>query len=149
MDSSKKPSIGDGTEIMDDQNIRTRRRINMPDREYTRQMDPPQWTDSSYTDTRGTDIKATWHLCGLSGLQGTLNGNVLHPTINPSQWNPYMGRIPQNTYIYEDLPHKETSSQSRNKSRFYTTIKTQNPQKTRYTQFTPALSLQSFESYLT
>ena len=34
MDSSKKPSIGDGTEIMDDQNIRTRRRINMPDREY-------------------------------------------------------------------------------------------------------------------
>ena len=36
-------------------------------------------------DEKGTDIKATWHQCGLSGLQGTLNGNVLHPTINPSQ----------------------------------------------------------------
>ena len=66
--------------------------------------------DSSYTDTRGTDIKATRHLHGLSGLQGTLNGNVLHFTINPSQWNPYMERILQNTDIYEDLSHKETSS---------------------------------------
>ena len=49
-------------------------------------------------------IKATWHLHGLSGLYETLNGNVFHPTINPSQWNPYMGRIPQNTCIYEDFP---------------------------------------------
>ena len=64
--------------------------------------------DSSYTDTKGMDIKATWHLRGLNGLQGALNGNVLYPTINPSQWNPYMERIPQNVYIYEDLPHKET-----------------------------------------
>ena len=59
--------------------------------------------------TKGTNIKATQHLRGLSGLQGTLNGNVLHPMINPSQWNPYMGRILQNMYIYEDFPHKETS----------------------------------------
>ena len=36
-----------------------------------------------------------------------------------------MGRIPQNTYIYKDLLHKETSFQLRNKGRFYTTIKTQ------------------------
>ena len=36
-------------------------------------------------DEKGTDIKATRHQRGLSGLQGTLNGNVLHPTINLSQ----------------------------------------------------------------
>ena len=41
MDSSKKPSIGDGIKIMDDQNIRTRQRINTSDGEYTRLMDPP------------------------------------------------------------------------------------------------------------
>ena len=73
----------------------------------------------------GTDRKATWHLHGLSGLQETLNRNVLPPTINLNQRNLYMGRISQNTCIYEDLPHKETSSLLRNKSRFYTTIKTQ------------------------
>ena len=61
---------------------------------------PPQWTDSRYTDTRWTDIKAMCHPHGLSELQGILNGNILHPMIDPSQWNPYMGRIPQNTYIY-------------------------------------------------
>ena len=33
--------------------------------------------------------------------------------------------------------HKETSSSPRNKGRFYTTIKTQNPQKIRYAQFYP------------
>ena len=70
-----------------------------------------------------------WHLHGLSGLQETLNGNILRPTINPSQQNPYIGRILQNTCIYEDFPHKETSSLPRNKGRFYTTIKTQSPQK--------------------
>ena len=41
MDLSKKPPIGDGTEITDDQNLRTRRRVNTPDGEYTRQMDLP------------------------------------------------------------------------------------------------------------
>lgn len=80
--------------------------------------------DYSYTDTRWTDIKATWHLHGLSGLQEILNGNILLPTINLGQWNFYMGRIPQNTYIYKDLPHKATSSYPRNEGRFYTTIKT-------------------------
>ena len=56
------------------------------------------------------DIEATWHLHGLSSFQETLNGNVLHSTINPSQWNPSMGRILQNTYVYEDLPYKELPS---------------------------------------
>ena len=78
------------------------------------------------------DIEAMWHLHDLSGLQETLNRNVLHPTINPNQWNPKMGRIPQNTCVYKDLPHKETSSSARNEGYFHTTIKTQNPQKTRY-----------------
>ena len=49
------------------------------------------------------DSKAMWHLHGLSGLHETPNENVLHPTIDPSQQNLYMGRIPQNTCIYEDL----------------------------------------------
>ena len=61
---------------------------------------PPIWTDSRYIGTRVTDTKATWHPHGLSKPQGILNGNVLHPTIAPGQWSPYMGRIPQNTYIY-------------------------------------------------
>ena len=52
------------------------------------------------------DIKAAWNLHGLSGLQGTINENVLHLMINASQWNPNMGRISQNTCVYEDLPHK-------------------------------------------
>ena len=83
--------------------------------------------------TKGTDSKATWHLHGLNGLQETPNRNALCATINSSQRNPYIGRIPQNTYIYEDLLYKETSSSPRNKGRFYTTIKTQSPQKVRYT----------------
>ena len=49
------------------------------------------------------DSKAMWHLHGLSGLQETPNGNVLHPTIDPSQQNLYIGIILQNTCIYEDL----------------------------------------------
>ena len=61
---------------------------------------PPIWTDSRYKGTRATDTKATWHPHGLSKPQGILNGNVLHPTIAPGQWSPYIGRIPQNTYIY-------------------------------------------------
>ena len=56
------------------------------------------------------DIEATWHLHSLSSFQETLNGNVLHLTINPSQWNLSMGRILQNTYVYEDLPYKELPS---------------------------------------
>ena len=83
-------------------------------------------------DTKETGSKARWHLHGLNGLQETSNGNVLRPTINPNQRNLYMGRIPQNACIYEDLPHKKTHSLPRNKSRFYTTIKTQSPQKSRY-----------------
>ena len=50
------------------------------------------------------DRKATWHLHGLSGLQETRSGNVLHPMINHNQQNLYMGRISQNTCIYENLP---------------------------------------------
>ena len=30
----------------------------------------------------------------LSGFQGILNGDILHPTINPSHWNLNVGRIP-------------------------------------------------------
>jgi len=65
---------------MDDQNIKTRRWINTLDKEYTRQMDHPYY---GYMDTRGTDIEATRHLRGLSGLQETSNRNDLCPTINP------------------------------------------------------------------
>ena len=79
------------------------------------------------------DIKATWYPRGLSGLQVILNGNILHPTIDLGQRNPYKGKILHNTYIYKDLSHKETSFYLRNKSRFYTTIKTQSLQNTRYT----------------
>ena len=57
--------------------------------------------------------KSTWHQRGLSGLQETSKGNVLRPTINLNQWNLYIERIPRDTYIYEDLPHKETSSSPR------------------------------------
>ena len=71
---------------------------------------------------RPTDIKATWHPHGLNKLQGILNENILYPTINPDQWNPYIVRIPQSTY-------KETSSCPRNRSQFYTTIKTLGPKK--------------------
>ena len=55
------------------------------------------------------DTEATWHPYGLSKSHGILNGNILRSTINPSQWNPNMGRILQNMHVYEDLPHKETS----------------------------------------
>ena len=65
--------------------------------------------------------------CGLSGLQETSNGNFLSPTINPNQQSLYMERIPQNTCIYENLPHKEMPSSPRNKSQFHTTIKNPKP----------------------
>ena len=61
--------------------------------------DSPWWMDSRYIGTRPTDIKATWHPHDLSKLQGILRGNILHPTIGPGQWNPYMGKILQNTFI--------------------------------------------------
>ena len=64
-------------------------------------------------DIKETSSKSTWHLCGLSGLQETSKGNFLHPTINPNQRNLYIERIPRDTCIYEDLPHKETSSSQR------------------------------------
>ena len=57
--------------------------------------------------------KSTWHQRGLSGLQETSKGNVLRPTINLNQRNLYIERIPRDTYIYEDLPHKKTSSSPR------------------------------------
>ena len=49
------------------------------------------------------------------------------PRLTLNQRSPYMERIPQNTCINEDLPHKETSLPLRNKGQFYTTIKTQSP----------------------
>ena len=61
---------------------------------------PPIWMDSRYMGPRPTDTEATWHPHGLSKLQGILNGNILCPTIAPSQWSPYMERNPQNIYIY-------------------------------------------------
>ena len=64
---------------------------------------------------------------GLSGLQETSNGNVLSPTINPNQQSLYKERITQNTYIYENLPHKEMPSLSRNKGQFRTTIRNPKP----------------------
>ena len=54
-------------------------------------------------DAKETGSRATWHLRGLSGLQEISKGNVLHPTIDPSQQNLYIGIILQNTCIYEDL----------------------------------------------
>ena len=38
-----------------------------------------------------------------------------------------MKRIPQNTCIYENIPHKEMPFSSRNKGRFHTTIKNSKP----------------------
>ena len=64
-------------------------------------------------NARETGSRATWCPCGLSGLQETSNENILRLTINPNQWNLYMVRIPWNTCIYEDLPHKETPSPPR------------------------------------
>ena len=61
---------------------------------------PPVRTDSRFMGLRPTDIEATWHPHGLSGLQGVLNENTLRPMIAPGQWRPYTGRIPQNMYIY-------------------------------------------------
>ena len=70
--------------------------------------------------------EVTWHPHGLSSPQETLKGNVLLLTINPNQQNRYMERIPQNMYLYEDLPFKEKFLfPKKEKSRFYTTIKTQ------------------------
>ena len=60
---------------------------------------------------------------GLSGLKETSNGNVLSPTINPNQQSHYMERIPQNTCIYENLPHKDMPSSPRSKGQFHATIK--------------------------
>ena len=44
-----------------------------------------------------------------------------------------MRRIPQYMHIYDNPPHKETPSYARNKGQLYTIIKTQSPQKIRYT----------------
>ena len=69
-----------------------------------RQTDSPWWMDSNWTSARWTDIKATWCLHGLGGPQEALDGNILHPMVNPSQQNLYMRIISQNMCIYEDLP---------------------------------------------
>ena len=61
---------------------------------------PPIQKDSRYMGPRLTDTEATWHPHDLNELQGILNGNTLCPTIAPGQWRPYMGKIPQNRYIY-------------------------------------------------
>ena len=66
--------------------------------------------------------EAMSHPRGLSGLQETSNGNVLSPMINPNQQSLFMERIPQNTCIYKDLPHKEMPSSPRNKGRFHTPL---------------------------
>ena len=34
--------------------------------------------------------EATWYLCGLSGVEETLNRNILHPTVRPNQQILYM-----------------------------------------------------------
>ena len=73
-------------------------------------------------DARETGNEAIWHPRGLSDLQETSNGNVLSPTINPKQQSLFMERIPQNTCIYENLPHKEMPSSPRNKGRFHIII---------------------------
>ena len=43
-----------------------------------------------------------------------------------------MRRIPQYMRIYDNPPHKETPSYTRNGSQLYTTIKAQSPRKTKY-----------------
>ena len=94
-----------------------------------------------FSKQEGMDTKAKCHLHGLGSPQATLNGNILRLTINPNQPNLYMGRISQNMYIYEDLPHKEKSSWPRNKGWFYTNIKTKNPQKAKVRIIYPVLAL--------
>ena len=64
---------------------------------------------------------------GLGGLQETSNVNVLSPMINPNQRSLYTERIPQNTCIYENLPHKEMPSSPRNKGQFHTIIRNPKP----------------------
>ena len=61
----------------------------------------------------------------------SMKGNFLHPMINHKPRNLYKGRIPQNTYIDEDLPYKERSFSLRNKCQIYTTIKTTKPSQTK------------------
>ena len=51
--------------------------------------------------------------------------------INPNQRNLHKKRIPPNTCINENLPHKERSSPPRNEGQFYTTIKTPKPSQTK------------------
>ena len=68
--------------------------------------------------------RATWHLCGLSGLQETSNGNVLRPMINPNQRNLYMEKSRK---IREDPPHKERSSSPRKQRSVLHFYKYQNP----------------------
>ena len=75
--------------------------------------------------------RATWHLCGLSGLSETSNENILCPTTNPNQWDLCMVRIPWNTCIYEDFPHKETLSPPRKPRSVLHYYKNPKPQETK------------------
>ena len=69
---------------------------------------------------------------GISNLQGNLNGNILHSTIDRSQGISIWEESHEiSTFIRISL-HMEVSSWPRNKSRFYSTIKTPSPPKTRY-----------------
>ena len=47
--------------------------------------------------------------------------------VNPNQEDPYKKRTLQDTWINEDLPHKERTSPPRNECQLYTTIKTPKP----------------------
>ena len=61
----------------------------------------------------------------------SIQGNILHPMINPNQESPHKERIPQDTCINEDLPYKERPSPPRNKCQLYATIKTPKPSQTK------------------
>ena len=47
-------------------------------------------------------------------LRRSIQGNILHPTINPKHENLYKEKILQDTCIYEVLPYKERLSLPRN-----------------------------------
>ena len=73
----------------------------------------------------------TWPCLTPNGYSVFIQGNILHPTINPNQGNPYKERIPPITCIYEDLSYKERPSPPRNDCQLYATIKTPKPSQTK------------------
>ena len=82
---------------------------------------------NGWIPTKRTQGRRVMKPRGLSGLQETLNGNVLSPMINPNQQSPYTERIPQNSCIYENLPHKEMPLCQETKGWFHTTIRNPKP----------------------